>query len=271
MPLLRPAALPALVAVVIAGHGIGGGWHAAHAGAWPAPEGATLAIAKLSHSKAPQGFDAAGRLIPGADFEKTEFEIYAEHGLRETVTLVLKPAFQNVRAGSEVKHGLASIEAGLRTRLHRFADGSVVSAQAAAIVPGGKFDRDHPLLTSGHGDVEARLLYGQPADFFGLVGFTDMQLAWRRRGGPPADEIRVDATYGVDLGEDWAIALGAQAVATVGEVRAPFTHYRAQKIQGSLRYSLGGGRHLEVGGLRTVSGAGTVRETGIFIAVWSAF
>lgn len=261
----------AAAAAFVAGPGPHAAWNTAHAGAWILPQGKGQVIAKLSHTDAPDAFDPGGGTAKGAHFEKAELEIFAEYGWRETVTLFAKPVLQHVRSGSETKHGFASLEAGGRLRLHRFAAGGVLGAQASAILPGGKFHREHPLLTSGHADVDARLLFGEPAGFLGFAGYADMQLAYRHRGGPPADEVRVDVTYGLDLSDRWAMAVHAQTVATVGAVRPPFSHYRSQKLQGSLRFALGGGRHIEAGALRTVSGAATVRETGGFIALWTAF
>lgn len=241
------------------------------AGAWPQPVGETQIIARLAHSDAPDAFGPTGTRIKPGRFEKTELEIYAEHGWRKSVTLLAKPSFQHVRAGSDARHGLASVEAGARARLFRFETGSVLSAQASLTLPGGKYHRESPLITSGHADLDARLLFGEPTGLFLLPGYTDLQIAYRHRGGPPADELRADLTYGVDLSERWAVSLQSQTVATIGRVRAPYTHYRSQKLQGALRFALGAGRHVELGALRTLSGAATARETGAFISFWVRF
>ncbi len=243
----------------------------AHAGAWPQPAGTTSLITKLTATGAPQAFDLTGKLRAGAGFKKTELEIYAEHGLRESITLVGKANVQDTIAGAQRQSGLATWELGARARVWTFDDLSLLSVQASVLLPGREHDKTTPLLTSGHADYDLRLLRGTPGTFFDIPGFNDIQLAYRHRGGGPADELRLDVTYGFDLTEKWLVMLQSQTVTSIGNSRAPFTSYRSQKLQASLRWQFDESHHVEIGGLRTIAGAQTVRETGAFVALWSTF
>lgn len=241
------------------------------AGAWPQPAGETLVISKLAVSEAERAFDAFGKLQGGAGFKRTELEAYTEHGWRESVTLLGKASWQDTHAGSKRQRGLASLEGGARARLWTFEDLSVLSIQASVILPGRNHSKTEPLITSGHADYDVRLLNGEPHALFELPGFTDMQLAYRHRGGGPADEIRLDFTYGFRLSEHWMAMAQSQSVTSIGVSRAPFTSYRSQKFQLSLQWQFAEDRYVELGALRTFSGAQIIRETGGFVSLWTRF
>lgn len=242
------------------------------AGAWPQPPGQTSVIGRLTTTTAPHGFDAGGQVVRDADFEKTELDAYVEHGWRESVTLLVKPTLQHTIVGSQRRTGLATIEAGARARVWVFEeDQSVLALQASVILPMREHDSQNPLITSGHTDIDARLLHGVPGTLFGLNDFADTQLAYRHRGGGAPDEIRLDMTYGIDLDPDWTLMTQSLTVAAIGNARAPFQQFVSQKMQVSLRWQFAEDRHVEFGGLRTMSGVQTVRETGAFISFWTSF
>lgn len=244
----------------------------AQAGAWPQQQGRTSIIARLTTTTAPHAYDAAGQVVGDADFEKTELDAYVEHGWRESVTLLVKPTLQHTIVGSQRRTGLATIEAGARARVWKFEeDQSILALQASVILPMREHDRQNPLITSGHTDIDARLLHGVPGTLFGLNDFADTQLAYRHRGGGAPDEIRLDMTYGINLGPDWTIMTQSLTVAAIGDARTPFQQFVSQKTQVSLRWQFAEGRHVEVGGLRTMSGIQTVRESGAFISFWTSF
>ena len=254
-------------AIAIAGPAARPAW----AGAWTLPEGTGQVIVKTSYSGADWVFDAAGQVRKADRFRKTEIEAFLEHGWRDNLTLLAKPVFQRVRSGEDRQTGLSSLEAGARVRLGRLGAARIASAQASIILPGRDFDRTAPLLTSGHTDYEARVLYGDSGTVLGLEGYFDGQLAYRRRGGPPADELRLDLTVGVDLSERWSLTGASETIATQGEARAPYTHYRSQKLQAALRLDLGRGRWIEAGARHTFAGLAALRETGGFVSVWFAY
>ncbi len=174
--------------------------------------------------------------------------------------------------GSQRQTGLATIEAGARARVWVFEeDQSVLALQASVILPMREHDRQNPLITSGHTDIDARLLHGVPGTLFGLTDFADTQLAYRHRGGAAPDEIRLDMTYGINLGPDWTLMTQSLTVAAIGDARPPFQHFLSQKMQLSVRWQFAPDKHIEIGGLKTLSGVQTVRESGAFVSLWTSF
>lgn len=244
---------------------------AAMASAWPQPAGETTTISKITLTGAPHAYDLTGKLQGGAGFKKTELEVYTEHGLRESVTLIGKITWQDTIAGDVRQSGFATFEVGGLARLLTFDDASILSAQASVILPGREHDKTNPLITSGHADYDLRLLQGVPELFLDLPGFTDLQLAYRHRGGGPADELRLDLTYGFNLNPQWLLRVQSQTVTSFGDSDPPFQPYRSTKLLGSLRWQFDEDRYVELGGLQTISGTRTVRESGAFFALWSTF
>jgi len=243
----------------------------AHAGAWPQESGRLQVISRITSTVAPQAYDARGNTVDGADFEKTELDVYAEYGLRDWATLLVKPTFQHVIAGPKRQTGLATIEAGARARLWAFEDMSVLSFQVSTILPMREHDSQTPLLTSGHADYDMRLLRGVPDSLLGWPTFSDMQIAYRHRGGHAPDEVRVDTAYGVHVAAEWTVMTQTQSAVTIGMARAPFRHSQSHKAQASLRWRFSPGRYLEIGGLHTIAGAQTVRESGGFLSLWVTY
>jgi len=260
------------IAAILAASVIFGFPSSAFAGAWPQPAGQTSIIARFTVTGAKNAFDASGQMRGNADFEKVEVDTYLEHGWRESITLLAKPTLQHTIVGAQRQTGLATIEAGARARLWEFEDDqSVLAAQTSLILPMREHDNQNPLITSGHTDIDARLLYGVPGSLIGFPDFTDSQLAYRHRGGAAPDEIRLDMTYGVNVSPDWTLMGQSHTVATIGKARLPFQNFLSQKVQLSLRWEFASGRHIELGGIRTLSGMQTVRESGAFISVWTSF
>ncbi|MGD1935553.1 MAG: hypothetical protein ACFB0Z_13810 [Candidatus Phaeomarinobacter sp.] len=245
---------------------------ASRAGAWPQPQAQTTLISRITTTTAPNAFGPGGQVVGDADFEKTEIEAHVEYGWRETVTLLAKPTLQHTIVGSQRRTGLATIETGARARLHVFEeDQSVLSGQVSLILPMREHDQNNPLITSGHTDIDVRLLNGVPGTLLGWPDFGDSQLAYRHRGGGAPDEIRLDMTYGVHVNPDWTLTTQSFTVLTVGEARPPFQHFISQKVQLSVRWQFESGKHIEFGGVRTLSGMRTVRESGAFLSLWTSF
>jgi len=243
----------------------------AQAGAWTQATDETIVISKLTVTTAPQAFAVTGEAQEGASFSKTEVETYLEYGWRETVTLIGRVNWQDTIAGSDRQTGFTAFEVGARTRFWRFTNGSVFSAQASIIFPGRRYDRNTPLLTSGNTDYDIRLLQGVPTTFFGFSGFSDFQLAYRYRTGNAPNEARFDATLGIHAAPNWLVLLQSFNINSVGGAEPPFTAYRSNKLQGSIRWQFARGRFVEIGGVRTIAGVQTVRETGGLISFWATF
>lgn len=269
-PNLRSNAGAACFAMAIA-TSAGGEISPAHAGAWPRAEGQTLTITTLSVTGAPNRFTANGAATGGAGFEKTELAGYVEHGWRKSTTVHGRVAWQDTISTGERQRGFSSLELGARARLWTFDNGELFAGQVTVHLPLRAHNNTNPLLTSGHADYDLRLLHGAPEAPLWLPGFTDTQLAYRHRGGKAPDELRFDLTYGVNLNDDWLLMLQGQTTATIGKAEPPFTHYRSQKGEASLRWQFDPGRYVQLGAIQTLSGAATVRESGAFIGFWAEF
>ncbi|WP_421792099.1 hypothetical protein [Hyphobacterium sp.] len=227
-------------------------------------------ISGLLISQAEAGLGAAGETIPGLSFSKFETSIYAEYGLSDRLTLILQLASQRVSQDNngitDTAEGLSASRAGLQARLWQ-SGRIVVSAQLAAVIPGGGENiADRPLGDGANG-AEARLLIGRS---LGTNGFADLQAGytWRAEGYP--EEYRLDATLGWRWAERYQLL--AQSFYTQGEADRQRSHraFRQHKLQVSAGRAIGNGT-LMFGAFTTIDGRNSIDESGVIVSWWRRF
>jgi len=188
----------------------------------------------------------------------------------DRLTLVLQLAGQQVSLDnnglSDTASGLSASRAGLQVRLLDYRRWTV-SAQAAAIIPGGGENvADRPLGDGANG-LEVRALAGRS---IGEHGFLDLQWSQTWRDDNYPSEQRFDATLGWRWRERW-IVMG-QSFLTHGDsdLHRSIREFRQHKLQFSVGRRIGPGRAV-LGFFTTVSGRNSVDESGLVISWWRRF
>jgi hypothetical protein len=144
----------------------------------------------------------AQRFDYDGSFRQFQLNPYLEYGLTSRTTLVVNALvpflkFSN-QYGSESSAGLGDVEVGLRRRLNSSESPMPVSFQFTLMFPAYPADREPP--PGNHQvDAESRLMIGRGTKLGGHTAFWSLGGAYRYRTGAPADQIRSDATLGVDL------------------------------------------------------------------------
>lgn len=157
----------------------------AMAGPWTQEPDDTLAIVSLRYltTELNEPSDAA--------FRQPALNIYAEHGLRDAITLGLEAEGAiGIPSGSAVK-GAGGARIFVRTRLWQGEKGETIAAEASvgAIAEIGEAAFFQPRFS---------FLYGQGYE----NGWYDIASSVRLRGGK-VDELHSDATYGYRPSEGW--------------------------------------------------------------------
>ena len=240
------------------------------AGAWPQAAGTVEVIASTSYSVANSGLD--GR-IGGGDpkFRKLEVSPLISWGLAPGTTLSFQPSWQRQRAdnasgGSDVGSGLTDAEFALRRTLWQ-GDADVVAVQPLLRVPLGYDRDDQPPLGSGRVDGEVRGLYGHGFQ----DGFFDAQLAWRSRGGPAADEVRLDLTVGWRPDANWLLLAQSFNAVSVGTPGAGYGDLRRYKVQLSTVRRLTDDVGIQLGLSKAIGGRNAGGERTALLALWWSF
>lgn len=240
------------------------------AGAWPQATGTVEVIASTAYSVADSGLD--GR-TGGADpkFRKLEVSPLISWGVSDGTTLSFQPSWQRLKAdnasgGSDIGSGLADAEFALRRTLWQ-GGADIVAVQPLLRVPLGYDRNDQPPLGSGKVDGELRGLYGHGFDH----GFVDAQLAWRSRGGPAADEIRLDLTAGWRPDADWLLLAQSFNAVSVGMPGVGYGDLRRYKLQLSAVRRLNDDVGVQLGVSKAVGGRNAGGERTALLALWWNF
>ncbi len=239
------------------------------AGAWPQAKGKGQVILKFEDMRAEQGFDPDGQLagLP-AERRDRSIGVFAEYGLTDRATLVMKGDWQTGEDAFVDYEGRGPLEIGVNWRV--WSDERTSVALYGGVADGGE-GRNAGYAAPGEGerDWEVRASVGHSFDAPGgrigafTGGFVELQAARRMREGLP-DETRVDATVGAHLGDKWMLL--AQAYAGEAEADGP----RWLSVEASLVRRFGDWS-LQAGWREAVAGRETPRSAGPIIALWRRF
>jgi len=258
----------------------------AFAGAWMQPDGGGQVITTATYYATDSFFNKHGsRIDQTSRYRKDSLDAYAEYGLSEAYTFGIQPTYDwvsNKGGGINAsENGLADTPIFLRERIWHD-DNNVFSVQELATIPGPYDKHSQAALGYGQSDLELRGLYGHSGDMTipylnNLPYFTDIEGAYRERFDGPANELRMDLTFGVKpedglmlLAQSFSIA-GLGNATTNSFVPPSAPNYDLSKIQLSGVVDVPYGFSLQAGGSVDVYGRNTGGGESLFIAVWRSF
>lgn len=163
-------------------------------------------------------FNENRRVVTADEFRQTTIEAYMEYGAREHLTLGMKPEYSFISrrdretGETTTNKGATDPEFWARWRIWH-SDYSAFSYQQLIQVPAGYDRRDDPALGYNQIDLESRLLFGT-SDDKGTPWYATIEVAYRKRFGGPADEIRVDGGLNIEFIKPVSILL--ESVNTFG-------------------------------------------------------
>ncbi len=243
-------------------------------------KGEGQAISTLSASGADLGYDNAGERTRPLTFEKVEVSAYLEYGLTEKVTLVARPALQDVRLrdvdGAISATGLSATEVAVR-RVISQAGGRVVSGQLGAFLPGEGENGLDDRFGDGAVGLEGRVLAGRgwsPLDAaglgrrFGLNGFAEAQAAARGFANDKPPEARLDLTLGVRPRPGRLLLGQTFSVWSEGDRDRGVRPYAHHRLQLSSVRNIGPRLGLQAGVHATLDGRNVVADDSAFVALW---
>ena len=186
-------------------------------------------------------FDSDGKLRSRGRYEKRELQLYGEYGVRDGLTAFGATAFQKISVegfGTERREGLGRTEIGLRYRIWQ-GDGWIVSAQGSAGIAGAKESARLAVVGESDDQLDARALVAKTFEVFGKPAFIDLAAGYRVRSGDPANEIRLDATFGIRPAARWELMAQSFNTIGTGRWRGRFPIWQqTYKLQGLAIYEL---------------------------------
>ncbi|MEM9168693.1 MAG: hypothetical protein AAGC56_03480 [Pseudomonadota bacterium] len=219
----------------------------------------------------------------GADadrFTRVESQVYGEYGVDGRHTVVGKVVYRSSGSldsappGAEEDRGLAEFEVGLQRQLKRGPRDA-----AALYVSVGALNGFRPLGGGGaldEGlDAEIRALYGrdligaEPGARAGV--FIAGEVAYRRRFGAAADQIRADATLGAKLGTRWIGLVQALSTTSLRNEDPGGQDFDVVRVQASVGRRVTAHSSLHLGYSRDVLGRGVDAGDAVFVGIWTQF
>lgn len=237
----------------------------ARAGAFTLEPGETKFFATAQLTTGDEYFDRRGKTRPRGRYSKYDYQLYGEYGALDGLTMFGSSGFQKVKlkdGATFEREGLGRSELGARVRLFQ-RDDWIVSAQGSAIIAGAKDSGKLAVVGEADDQADFRGLVAHSFQAFGKPAFVDFGAGYRVRGGDPADEVRVDATFGVRPLD--RLLLLAQSFNQVGTSRwsGPFAlKQRIHKLQFGAIYDLTGNLSVIAAGLFSPFGRDTLNERG---------
>lgn len=186
-------------------------------------------------------FDRKGKLRSRGDYSKYDFQVYAEYGALDGITLFGSTGLQKIKTEAGKTHtreGIGRTEFGARVRLHQ-SGGLIVSAQASGVIAGAPSSDALAVVGEGDDQADARGLVAYSFEMFGRPAFVDLGAGYRYRSGRPADEARIDATFGIRPIETLLLMVQNFNTIGTGPWRGPFAlKQRIHKLQGAAHYNI---------------------------------
>jgi hypothetical protein len=242
---------------------------AAFAGAWTLPPGAGQIMVTTTTSTSDHVFGFG----PAPRYNKTEMQALFEYGFTDRFTGIFIPGLQHVDIAAPIsaeRSGLGYTELGGRYKFIQ-GDAWVLSGQATVRIPGTS-DTSNPAAIGYTGvETDVRALFGYTFVVGNWPAFVDLELGQRFRAGAPPDELRFDATFGLQPAPRWLVLAQSFNVVSEGAGDPPFGNYGYYKFQLSGVYELTRDWSVQAGAFTTYAGSNALRENGLIFGAWYRF
>lgn len=233
----------------------------AHAGAWTQKQGALQLIATANYYVAHDYYDVQGNKHPQVAFTKEEATLYGEYGLRDDITLGMQTSVARALQLNQSSWDMDDTELFLRKRVWQNSD-SVASIAPSVVLPSPFHNNGIP-IGSDHPSAGLRASYGTNFKAFGRGHYADISGAYYYRFSTPHDQLKLDATVGLNITDRWQLIPQAFITQSTQKIQnAAFTQssgddYDASKLQLTVQYNISPATALQLGAFDTIAGKNT--------------
>jgi hypothetical protein len=183
-------------------------------------------------------------------------------------------------SGTAFNLGLADTEIFARKRLWqgRIAKNSAVfSLQPLLKLPSVYYAGGNPRSGTAYPDAELRLQGGYNFFMLNTHHFATLDLAYRKRFGQWHDQLKADATLGLNIHRNYTLLLQSFLTHRLNDyspnnrTSAVINDYNLLKAQASIVYHLNTHTHVQLGGFNHVYARNTGDGYGFLMSVWRSF
>jgi hypothetical protein len=246
----------------------------AFAGPWPQPEGHGFVINQFSFVQANNHAGIPNPANGNGTFQKFDFTPYVEYGLTDTVTVGAAPHFdlRQLATGTTTSNTVGVGDIDLFARKTMWSDGYwAVAGQGLVKLPTGYNPSANPALGDNQVDLEPEFFVGRGFSLGNWPAFADVGAGYRFRLGSPADEVRLDADFGVHVRQDWMLLIQSFNIIGMRNERPGGTDFSLSTLAVSVVHDLSARWAVQFGGLSEVASRNYNRGNGGFVALWWLF
>ncbi len=246
----------------------------AFAGAWLVEKGRQHHYNALHYYETSVFTDDKGVSISTDLYRKYGSINLFEYGFSEFITLGAKYGYIYASQSGNTDKGLTDPELLARIQLWKD-EKSIFSLQPTIKIPLSKSKTDRPFST-GKFDTEIRLLWATSIsdERKPFIGF---EAAYNFRGGSSnPDEVKIDATGGINLSTDLMAVAQLFSTISAGHEAISFTNrkpsdFYTQKLEFSLVRQIKKNMSIQLGIYGETFNENSSRGSGVFISFWSQF
>jgi hypothetical protein len=270
----------------------------AYGAAWTQGKGNGLLILNHSYYRASKFVNNFGKTQAQPLYQKAEWNPYFEYGVSDRLTLGANLFVQYIRQESSYSYtqqldpfttvtttirgnqnnvGIGDCEVFARYRLWK-QDGFVVSAEPMFKVPSLWSYTDLPDIGNSNPEAGLTLSGGYGFKAYGQNHFANIDTAYRYRWGREKDQVRVAATLGLSLNDQWMIMpqvfvtqRTSSPPASTRFIENASNDYNLTKLQLSTLYKHWDETTIQVGAFYHADAKNTSTGGGLFIALWETF
>ncbi|MEM6539036.1 MAG: hypothetical protein AAF668_15055 [Pseudomonadota bacterium] len=233
---------------------------------WPREQGRVFIESRTDFFRSDNGTDV---------FERIDTSLYGEWGILPDTMLGGKIVYGSSQSQSPgfafSADGIVEAEGFVQTTLTE-ANWGITSLRFAASRPSGLTGGARPGLQADGIDFDVRSLVGIPIfNAERINGFAALESAYRFRTGAAADQVRLDATVGINYDQKLLALLEVQNTLSVRNETPGGADFDIVKIQPSLVWRFSPSLSVRAGGLFEIAGRNLSLGRGAFIALWTEF
>lgn len=250
-----------------------------YAAAWTLPVSKYEVYTTTGYYSTDSYFDTNGTKQSQSRYSKYDVNVYAEMGWKEGTTLGTTLSLAQVTGTNMPRHisgknyGISDPALFLRQRLWQ-GERMVFSVQPLLKLPSYFSNDVLPRSGTTQIDAELRLLAGSSFPLWGKEHFANLELAYRKRFDKPEDQLRMDATLGFSLSQNWQILPQLSVIHSLADLgsaaftQTPQDDFHLLKPQLSVLYHYNDTLTFQAGGYSHLRGRNTGAGDGVLFSLW---
>lgn len=247
----------------------------AFAGAWLQGDDDLLISTQAIYYDTDSFYDNAGEEQSQETFTKKELNLFVEYGYSERLTLGTNLFLNHVEQGSDDNIGIADPEIFARMALFK-TDHSVFSIQPLVKLASSYQNESEPRGGTDSYDGELSALYGTNMPLISPRDYLDLRAGYRARSNGLNAQYKLDAAYGMYLGEKLSIVPALRSVIAARKEDAAFSNsgaldYDLHKAELNLYYSINEVQQISLGYFNHFAGEQTGAGQGFTLGLVQRF